>query len=83
VVRIVGARVVLRRVIDDQRPPTAAAGISPVEAAALAARLLAGLRTELAGAHIAQARRLAAVVLAPGDHHALAAAHLHELLERR
>jgi hypothetical protein len=82
VVRIAGARVVLRWVIDDQRPPTAAAGISPVEAGALAARLLAGLRTKLGGAHIAHARRLAAGVLAPGDHRALAAAHLHELLER-
>jgi len=40
-------------VIDDQRLPTAAAGISPVEADALAARLLAGLRTKLGGAHIA------------------------------
>ena len=82
-VRIVGARVVLRRVIDDQRPPAAAAGISPVEADALAARRLAGRRTKLGGAHIAHARRLASAVLAPGDDRALAAAHLHELLERR
>jgi hypothetical protein len=54
-------------VIDDQRPPTATAGISPVDADALAARLLAGLRTKLGGAHIAHARRVAARVLASAD----------------
>jgi (p)ppGpp synthase/HD superfamily hydrolase len=68
--------------IDDQRPPTAAAGISPVEADALAARMLAGLRTKLGGAHIAHARRVAAGVLASGDSRAVAAALLHDVLEK-
>jgi (p)ppGpp synthase/HD superfamily hydrolase len=69
-------------VIDDQRPLTAAAGISLVEADALAARLLAGLRTKLGGAHIAHARRVAAGVLASGDTRAVAAALLHDVLEK-
>ena len=68
--------------IDDQRLPTGAAGISPVEADALAARLLAGLRTKLGGTHIAHARRVAGGVLASGDTRALAAALLHDVLEK-
>jgi hypothetical protein len=47
VVRVAGARVVLRWVIDDQRSPTdGRSPISPVEADTLAVCLLAGLRTK-------------------------------------
>jgi (p)ppGpp synthase/HD superfamily hydrolase len=69
-------------VTDDQRPPTVATGVSPVEADALAERMLAGLRTKLGGAHIAHARRVAAGVLASGDTRAVAAALLHDVLEK-
>jgi hypothetical protein len=82
VVRIFGARVVLRWVIDDQRPPTAAAGVSPVEAAALAARLLAGLRTKLGGTHIRPRPAGRCRGARSGGHSALAAALLPDLLER-
>ncbi len=57
--------------------------ISPEAADALAARLLGGLRTKLGGLEIAHARRVAAAVRGTNDdNRAVAAAMLHDVLEK-
>jgi (p)ppGpp synthase/HD superfamily hydrolase len=68
--------------IDTEVLQTVPTGISPAEADALAADLLGGLRTKLGGSHIAHARRVAVGVLASGDRRAVAAALLHDVLEK-
>ena len=56
--------------------------ISRDEADALAARLLGDLRTKLGGPHIAHARRVAARVADSDDDRLVAAALLHDVLEK-
>ena len=56
--------------------------ISPAEADALAVRLLGDLRTKLGGPHIAHARRVAARVADTGDDSVIAAALLHDVVEK-
>jgi hypothetical protein len=58
------------------------ATFSPAEAEALAARLLAGLTTSLAEPQIDHARRVAAAVEGYGDQRLVAAAFLHDVLEK-
>jgi (p)ppGpp synthase/HD superfamily hydrolase len=56
--------------------------ISPEAADVLAARLLGDLRTKLGGLEIAHARRVAAEVRATHDDRAIAAALLHDVVEK-
>jgi hypothetical protein len=60
----------------ESEPVTAAA------ADALASQLLGDLRTKLGGLHIEHARRVAERVRATGDDHAVAAALLHDVVEK-
>jgi (p)ppGpp synthase/HD superfamily hydrolase len=56
--------------------------ISPQAAEQIAARLLGDLRTTLGGTQIAHARRVAARARYTGDHRIIAAALLHDVLEK-
>ena len=57
--------------------------MSPSEADQLAARLLGDLRTKLGGPHIAHARRVASGLASSDDSTAIAAALLHDVVEKR
>jgi len=54
----------------------------PVETETLAARLLGDRRTKLGGSHLAHAMRVADAVAAKGDHRLVAAALLHDVIEK-
>lgn len=56
--------------------------MSPADADALAAELLHGLTTRLGGRHIDHARRVAAGVAGTADDQVIAAALLHDVLEK-
>ena len=56
--------------------------ISPDGADALATQLLGDLRTTLGGPHVAHARRVAAAARGRGDDRVIAAALLHDVLEK-
>jgi hypothetical protein len=65
-----------------RRPASARPAFSPAAAEALAVRLLAGLTTSLAEPQIDHARRVAAGVQEFGDERLVAAAFLHDVLEK-
>jgi hypothetical protein len=62
--------------------PPERAGFTAASADELAARALAGLNTRLGGRQITHARRVAAVVRATHDDRAVAAALLHDVVEK-
>jgi (p)ppGpp synthase/HD superfamily hydrolase len=63
-------------------PPSGTEPISSAAAALLATRLLGELRTRLGGLRIAHARRVAARVRTAGDDRCVAAALLHDVVEK-
>ena len=54
----------------------------PVEVEALAVRLLGEVRTRLGGSHVAHAKRVAVAVAGTGDEGLVAAALLHDVIEK-
>lgn len=64
------------------RQPSDLRGISAHDADVLAARLLGDRRTKLGGLHIAHARRVAAAIGGGSGERAVAAALLHDVLEK-